>query len=181
MGNLTCFPNPGAKLLIISAGSGITRMMSIARWLFDTAAQSDIAFVHSACSPRQIIFRQELEWMATRHPNFQLHVTTTEKEVGSAWLGYTGRLNQSMLKLMISDYSDRIVYVCGSDLFMQEVKVILKSLNFPMENYHEESINLYGTPQRIQNPPAVALTSRHLQAPALVALPLVSGGIVHIR
>lgn len=181
MGNLTCLPNPGAKLLIVSAGSGITRMMSIARWICDTAAQSDIAFVHSACSPRQFIFRQELELMATRNPNFQLHVTATQKELGSAWLGYTGRLNQSMLKLMVPDYSDRIVYVCGSDLFMQGVKAILQALNFPMEKYHEESINLDGTQQNIQNPPAVVLTNGHLKAPALVACPPGAGRIVHMR
>lgn len=181
MGNLTCVPDPSAKLLIISAGSGITRMMSIARWICDTVAESDVAFVHSACSPRQIIFRQELELMATRHPNFQLHITTTQKEPGSAWLGYTGRLNKSMLKLMVPDYSDRMVYVCGSDVFMQGVKAILKALNFPMQNYYEESINPHEQQQKTQKNSAVALTNGHHKASALVACPSVSGRILHIR
>jgi glycine betaine catabolism B len=176
MGNLTCLPDPSTKLLLISAGSGITRMMSIARWICDTVAQSDVAFVHSACSPRHIIFRQELELMATQHPNFQLHVTTTQKEPGSAWLGYSGRLNKSMLKLMVPDCCDRIVYVCGSDLFMQGVKAILESLNFPMHNYYEESIELHPKQQKTQKGSAITRTNGHSKAPILVAPPLHYGG-----
>lgn len=173
MGNLTCLPDPGTKLLLISAGSGITRMMAIARWICDTVAQSDVAFIHSTCSPRHVIFHQELELMAARHPNFQLHVTTTQKEPGSAWLGYRGRLNQAMLKLMVPDYSDRIVYICGSDVFMQGVQAILKSLTFPMQNYHEESIELRTKQQKTEQKLAAGLSNGngHRHSSALVVSP----------
>lgn len=56
---------PSAKYLFISAGSGITPMMSMLRWLNDCSPQTDIAFVNSARRPEEIIFRKELELLGT--------------------------------------------------------------------------------------------------------------------
>lgn len=141
MGNFTCFANPARKLLLISAGSGITPMMSMSRWICDTRSNIDVVFVYSARSQRDIIFRQELELMAARYPNFKPIVTITRPQTGQAWLGYTGRIKKSMLLNIISDLSERAVYVCGSHSFIQTVKSVLESLEFPMENYYEEEFS----------------------------------------
>ena len=144
MGKFTCVDNPAQKLLFISAGSGITPMMSMSQWLCDTVANVDVVFIHSARSPRDVIFRQELESMAARHTNFKLAVTTTRSEPGQTWVGYTGRLNEVMLQAIAPDLQERTVYVCGPNPFMDWVKTILQTLLFPMENYHEES---FGSPK----------------------------------
>ena len=127
------------QLLFISAGSGITPMMSMSRWLCDTGADVDIVFIHSARSPRDLIFRHELESMAVRYDNFKLAVTTTRSEPGQAWQGYTGRLNELMLQAISPDLQQRTVYVCGANPFMSGVKTILENMGLPRENYHEES------------------------------------------
>lgn len=149
IGKFHCFANPSQKLLLISAGSGITPMMSMSRWLVDTASECDIVFLHSARSPRDIIFRQELELMSARHPNFCLAVTTTRQEPGQSWLGLTGRLNPAMLQLVVPNFRERTVYVCGPNQFMQGVKEMLESLDFPMQNYYEES---FGPPPKPPKP-----------------------------
>ena len=46
-------------------------MMSMSRWICDTVSNVDIVFLHSARSPEDIIFRQELEMMTSRYPQFQ--------------------------------------------------------------------------------------------------------------
>ena len=143
-GKFTCVDNPAPKLLFISAGSGITPMMSMSRWLCDTGANVDIIFIYSIRSPRDLIFRHELESMAARHSNFKLAVTLTRPEPGQAWQGYTGRLNQLTLQAIAPDLQERTVYVCGSNPFMQEIKTNLKALGLPMENYHQES---FGSPK----------------------------------
>lgn len=145
MGKFTCVDNLPAKLLFISAGSGITPMMSMSRWLCDTGANVDVVFLHSARSPRDFIFRQELESMAARHPNFKLAVTITRSEPGQPWVGYTGRLDELMVQGIAPDFQERTVYVCGPNPFMERVKTILETLGFRMENYHEES---FGSPKR---------------------------------
>lgn len=138
-GKFSCFPDPANKLLLLSAGSGITPMMSMSRFLCDTAADVDIMFCHSAKTPRDIIFRQELELMAANYPHFKLAIPITRPQAGQAWLGYTGRLNASLLQVIAPDFKERTVYVCGPEPFMEAAKSLLEGLGFPMDNYYEES------------------------------------------
>ena len=145
LGKFTCFANPSQKLLLISAGSGITPVMSMSRWLCDTGANCDIIFFHCARSPRDIIYRQELEMMSSRYPNFHLAVSTTRNEPGHSWLSLTGRLDAAMLQVVAPDYRTRTVYVCGPDTFMEGTKQMLESISFPMQNYYEES---FGPPKK---------------------------------
>ncbi|MEE3716671.1 FAD-binding oxidoreductase [Tumidithrix elongata RA019] len=139
LGKFTCFANPSQKLLFISAGSGITPMMSMSRWVYDTVSDCNIVFLHSARSKQDIIFHHELELMAARQPNFHLAITTTRNEVGQSWSGLRGRITESMLQMVAADFRDRTVYVCGPDSFMQGTKALLESIGFPMQNYYEES------------------------------------------
>ena len=139
MGKFTNFANPSAKVLFISADIGIAPMMSMSRWICDTASNVDTVFLHSARSPQDIIFRQELEMITARYPNFKLAITVTHPVPGQPWYGYTGELSETMLSAIAADYKERTVYVCGSNSFMTATKELLQKLDFPMENYHEES------------------------------------------
>jgi glycine betaine catabolism B len=153
MGKFTCFANPAQKLLFISAGSGITPMMSMSRWICDTGSDCDMVFFHCARSPRDIIFRQELELMSAKHPNLHLAVSVTRKEPGHSWLSMTGRLDDAMLQLVAPDFCDRTVYVCGPNAFMEGTKQLLEGMGFPMRNYYEES---FGPPKKEKKSPAAA-------------------------
>ena len=138
-GKFTCFANPSPKVMFISAGSGISPIMSMSRWLCDTVSDVDIIFFHSARSPRDIIFRPELELMAARYSKFRLAITITRPEVGQSWVGYTGRMNELMLMAIAPDFAQRKVYVCGSNVFREATKNLLQSMSFPWENYYEAS------------------------------------------
>ncbi|NJL82420.1 MAG: FHA domain-containing protein [Chloroflexaceae bacterium] len=139
LGKFTCADHPGTKLLFISAGSGITPMVSMSRWLYDTASKRDVVFFHSARTPSDIILREELEQLSARWPNFTLAVSTTRPERGRPWMSFSGRLSEAMLMIIAPDFRDRTVYVCGPGGFMEGVKSLMAGLNFPMENYFEES------------------------------------------
>jgi glycine betaine catabolism B len=153
LGKFTCQPdpaqNPAQKLLLISAGSGITPVMSMSRWIADTVQPSDVVFFHCTRTPRDVIFRQELEMMAARLPNFRLALSTTRPEPGHPWFGFTGRITATLLQMIAPDVQERVIYVCGPTGFMQEVKALVEGLGFPMQNYHEES---FGAPKKAQKP-----------------------------
>lgn len=138
-GQFTCLPELHPKLLLISGGSGIAPMMSMARWIHDAIVDCDVVFLYSAQTPEDIPFRAELETMAAQMPNFHLAVTITRPNSRSSWMGLTGRISKSMLHLVVPDLLERFVYVCGSEPFTQNIKGILETINFPMKNYREES------------------------------------------
>jgi glycine betaine catabolism B len=137
MGMFTCLPTPPPKMLLISAGSGITPMMSMSRWVQDRISDSDVVFLHSARQPQDIIFRSELETMAAQMSNFRLAITLT-RSAGTPWMGLTGRISVPMLNLVVPDLMLRSVFVCGPTAFTQHVRETLESLNFPMDQYQEE-------------------------------------------
>ena len=163
-GKFTCAEAQTDKLLFISAGSGITPMMSMAQWLCDTAAHVDMVFFHSARSPRDIIFRKRLELLAANHDNFQLAITTTRLVSGQSWVGYTGRLNEAMLTTIAPDFRDRSIYVCGPNPFMAATKTLLAGLQFPMEYYFSESFGPSKSRKKVSTQP-----QRLDQAPQLLA------------
>lgn len=172
MGKFTNFANPSTKIFMISAGSGITPMMSMSRWICDTVSNVDIVFLHSARSPEDIIFRQELEMMTSRYPNFKLAITVTRPVPGQPWYGYTGRINETILPAIASDYEERTVYVCGPNPFMKATKELLQKINFPMENYYEES---FGGAKKKKKPAASIPTAD--QTSIVQPLPSVSAPV----
>jgi glycine betaine catabolism B len=152
MGQFTCSQTPSPKLLLISAGSGMTPMMSMTRWILDSALDTDIVFFYSAREAQDLVFRAELEQLATRHSRLKLAMTLTGK--APAWMGYRGRLDGPMLQAIAPDFQERQVYVCGPDGFMAATKALLETLQMPADQYHEESFG--GAPVKPLLAPAPA-------------------------
>lgn len=130
---------PERKLLLISAGSGVTPMMAITTYRWDLGGQPDICFVQCARRPSELVFRRRLEHMATRVPSIKLHFVVEQDDPHDAWTGYRGMFNQLMLGLMAPDYLEREVYCCGPEPFMQAVRDMLIGFGFDMEHYHQET------------------------------------------
>ncbi len=146
LGPAGLFTNTGSqasKFLFISAGSGITPMMSMTTCMWDEGHDMDIVFINCAKRPSEIIFRQQLERMASRSPGLDLKFVVEEPDPFNPWTGYQGMFNQLMLGLMAPDYLEREVYCCGPEPFMQAVRDALAGLGFDMGNYHQES---FGAP-----------------------------------
>jgi ferredoxin-NADP reductase len=139
VGLFNVIDHPSEKVLFLSGGVGITPVMSMARWLFDTNANVDMTFIHSARTPRDVIYHRELEHMASRINNFSLHLICERVDLGWSWSGYRGYLGQHMLELMAPDFLEREVFCCGPTPYMAAVKKMLQANGFDMRRYHEEA------------------------------------------
>ncbi|MCG9720073.1 hybrid-cluster NAD(P)-dependent oxidoreductase [Shewanella sp. Isolate7] len=131
------------KYLFLSAGSGITPMYSMSRWLTDTQVGSDIAFVHSAKAKEDLIFHDALLKMEQRHPNMALHYSLESAETLEACSSFAGRLSLAMFAEAVPDFLERTVFVCGPEPYMQAAKTMLQDAGFDMSRYHQES---FGAP-----------------------------------
>jgi stearoyl-CoA 9-desaturase NADPH oxidoreductase len=92
------------KFLFISAGSGITPIMSMLRALARRDALSDVVLLHSAHSPEEVIFGAELRQLARGHPGFRLHEQLTIQ---------MGRICPEDLERLCPDWQEREAFISG--------------------------------------------------------------------
>ena len=92
------------KLLFISAGSGITPIMSMLRHLDNHDEVKNVVVLHSAKHTDDVIFGPELRDLSKRHEGFKLHEQLTKEN---------GRMGPGDLDELCSDWSDREAYVSG--------------------------------------------------------------------
>jgi ferredoxin-NADP reductase len=140
-GEFTCARHPARKYLFLSAGSGITPLMSMSRAHHDLAEDRDIVFVHSARTPDDIIFARELDLIAASHANFRTSFVCERVGARTSWPGVTGFLSLPLLKLIAPDFMEREIFTCGPAPYMKAVRGLLDEAGFERSRYHEESFS----------------------------------------
>ncbi len=140
-GEFTCARHPARKYLFLSAGSGITPLMSMSRAHHDLGDDRDIVFVHSSRTPDDIIFSRELELIASNHANFRTAFVCERVGPRTSWPGVTGFLSLPLLKLIAPDFMDREIFTCGPAPYMKAVRDLLEEAGFDRRRYHEESFS----------------------------------------
>jgi ferredoxin-NADP reductase len=138
-GDFSHHDHPAAKYLFLSAGSGITPMMSMLRWFSDCAPWTDIAFVNCTRRPQDVIFRRELELLGNRMPGLSLDFLVEERSGAEKSFGHRGRIDARLLPLLVADFPDREIFCCGPEPFMRSMRDMLEAVGFDMARYHEES------------------------------------------
>ena len=127
------------KILFLGAGSGVTPVMSMGRWLCDVSADIDIQFFNSIRSPDDIIFKNEIEYMAERYSMFSSVALSETRGSKGEWQGMSGRISEPLLNLVSPDLHDREIYMCGPEGFMDAAKDLLAQMNFDLSRLHSES------------------------------------------
>lgn len=184
VGVFNCIDFPSEKVLLLSGGVGITPTMSMARWFFDTNTDVDMVFAHSARTPRDIIFKRELEHMCSRIDNFSLSLICETYDRGQSWYGYRGYLDQAKLELIAPDFMEREVFCCGPEPYMRAVRNLLKANGYDMSRYHEESFG--ETPTEVEDAAIEQAEEASIEADALTHSDMVnvsfaaSGKVVEI-
>ncbi len=125
------------RVLLLSAGSGITPMLSMLRFMTKQQINNQIIFFHSARSEQDLIAKDEIDRLAKQHGNCQVVYTLTQ-QVKPQWQGYQGHLSQQMLT-NIEDLLLHDVYVCGPEGFRQTAQQHLRQLGLSKQKYHYET------------------------------------------
>lgn len=97
-----------AKLLFVTAGTGLTPVLGMLR----SHAIDDAVLVHSARTERDVLFADELRALAAATPGLRLVQRHTATE---------GRLRAADITRICPDWTDRQTYACGPAGLLDEI------------------------------------------------------------
>jgi ferredoxin-NADP reductase len=138
-------------------------MMSVLRYLTDTAWPGDIFFVYGARATDEFVFREEIERLERRHA--RLHVLATmQRSPGTVWLGPEGHLTKDLLQSAVPNLARRRIHLCGPPAMMAAVGTILDELGVPAAQIHTEAFGPASLPT--ENAPEAASSAAPAKAVA---------------
>jgi stearoyl-CoA 9-desaturase NADPH oxidoreductase len=109
-------PDPAPpSILFLTAGSGITPVMSMLRTLVRRNQIGDITHLHSAPTQSGVMFRTELAALAAHQPGYRLQVRETRKQ---------GRLDLAALDRELPDWRERQTWACGPEGMLTQAEKV---------------------------------------------------------
>src|ERR1700730_5266030 len=128
-------PDPlPAKLLFISAGSGITPIMSMLRSIDSGAGITDAVHLHSARTADDVIFGAQLRDIARRNPGFRLHEQHTAE---------SGRISPADLDGLCPDSREREAFLSRSPEMLAAITEHWKQQLGDCDRLHVEHFQPY--------------------------------------
>ena len=123
-------PSHGEKkpIVLISAGVGLTPMLSIIRHLEKQDSTQPISWIHGTRSSRVHAFAKDIKKIVENHPNVHAQVFMThpeEKDAKGIDYQYAGRMSLGVLDKegdLFLHKEDAEYYICGPEKFMTDMQ-----------------------------------------------------------
>ena len=133
-----CFDETRHKsIVLIAAGSGITPMISMLRYIDDLELATPVTLLYCVRTSADIIFESELVRLSRSLPNFKYEVYLSRPD--PAWEGRSGRLTEEFVIRNVTDLSAPNFFLCGPKGFMDNARQILSTLGVNQDRILQES------------------------------------------
>lgn len=140
-------PHGGGPLVLVSAGVGVTPMISILRALAAEGGGREVVFVHGARDGVHHPLADETRALAARLPGARAHVAYSQPRPGldQAGVDYDsrGRVDAALLAELISDPAAHYL-ICGPTRFMGDLQRDLERGGVEADRIHTESFGPAG-------------------------------------
>ncbi|MCV7419559.1 ferredoxin reductase [Mycobacterium yunnanensis] len=121
---------PPAKMLLVTAGSGITPVMAMLRSMTLRGQTSDVVHIHSAPTADAVIFHDELRELDRSEATYELLLQLTED---------MGHLDfESELDRLVPDWKDRPTWACGPPAMLDTLETVWADAGVPEDRLHME-------------------------------------------
>jgi ferredoxin-NADP reductase len=129
----------GGPVLLVGGGSGVVPLMAIVRDWSTTQPRTPVLLLHSARTWDDLVFRDELLDIAARERELTFIAVTTRGPRHRPD-DFDRRLDRSLLRDAMTRWgkAPRIVYVCGSNDFVEAVANSLVEESVPAANIRTE-------------------------------------------
>lgn len=133
-------------LLLLGGGSGVVPLVSMIRHRSVTRSRVPTLLLYSARSAADVIYRAELESLASRDESMRFVLALTRSQP-PGWTGYARRVDMAMLR----DALDALpaiprAYVCGPTSFVESVSGLLSGMGLPATSILTERFGPTGSP-----------------------------------
>jgi ferredoxin-NADP reductase len=129
--------NDDRPLALLAGGVGITPLMSMLRHAVAADPTRPVTLLYSVNTHRDVAFRDELQWIASRHPQVKIVVTTTRGPHATQHL--SGRIDRRMIAEQVDDLSNSIFMICGPGPMIDAMKETLAGLGVPDAQIRSEA------------------------------------------
>ncbi|MFN8601454.1 MAG: ferredoxin reductase [Candidatus Binatia bacterium] len=99
------------RLLLLTAGSGVTPVRAMLQELAASARLVDVVHLHWAPRPADVIFTRELQDLVAGHPGYRLQLLTTRD--GAAVSSNATHFTEALLEERCPDWRARDAFACG--------------------------------------------------------------------
>jgi ferredoxin-NADP reductase len=125
------------SIVLIAAGSGITPMISMLRYIDDHKLTTPVTLLYCVRTAADIIFESELSRLSRSLPNFKHALCLSRPD--PAWKGHSGRLTEEFVSQYVTDPNSPTFFLCGPKGFMDNARQILLTLGVNQDRILRES------------------------------------------
>lgn len=114
--------DPDKNYIFVAGGIGITPFRSIIKELDFEKKSINITLLY-ANKDKNIVFKEELEEISKRNPNFKIHYVFSPEHI-----------DENKIQSLIPDFKEKIIYVSGPEQMVDSVFETLKKMGTPETN-----------------------------------------------
>lgn len=131
-GNFALPDPPPAKLMFVTAGSGVTPIIGMLRSMDTRGRMPDVIHVHSAPTAEDVMFGAELADLDAKYPSMTSHVQLTRAD---------GKFDLGSLDERFPDWRERETWACGPAAMLDDVERVWKDQGIG-ERLHTERFEI---------------------------------------
>ncbi|MGH2404528.1 MAG: ferredoxin--NADP reductase [bacterium] len=134
---------PAAPAVFVSGGIGITPIKSMVEQATDEGLSVPVVLVYGNRSPREIVFRDELDDLVRTNPHLRIAYTVDATSGEEPWNGRTGHVDAAMIQEEAAGLEGAHYYTCGPPGMVAAIAGLLETAGVGKDRLHTENFTGY--------------------------------------